>query len=71
VTGSIRFHEMLRHPGHTLLLWAAWESAWREALDVAEQLTGRLAGHLRAVAGTPLGNDTSDRRQMLTRVKPR
>jgi hypothetical protein len=53
VTGSIRFHEMLRHPGHTLLLWAASESAWRQALDVAEQLTGRLAGHLRAVVAVP------------------
>jgi hypothetical protein len=53
VTGPIRFHEALRHPGHTLLLWATSEPAWREALDVAEQLTGRLAGHLRAIVAVP------------------
>ena len=40
-------------PRRTLLLWATSEPAWREALDVAEQLTGRLAGHLRAIVAVP------------------
>ena len=53
VTGPIRFHETLRHTGHTLLLWATSEPAWREAMDVAEQLTGRLAGLLRAMVAVP------------------
>ena len=35
----------LWHPGHTLLLWASSESAWRAACD--------LAGHLRAIVAVP------------------
>jgi 2-polyprenyl-6-methoxyphenol hydroxylase-like FAD-dependent oxidoreductase len=53
VTGPTRFHENLRHPGHTLLLWATSEAAWRAACDLAGQLTDRLAGHLRAVVAVP------------------
>ncbi len=49
VAGPIRCHQLLRHTGHTLLLWATSESAWQRALEIAEELAGRLGDQLRTV----------------------
>lgn len=53
IAGPVRFHESLRHTGHTLLLWATSPSAWQAAVDLAESLTHRVAGDLRAVVAVP------------------
>lgn len=60
VTGPIRCHELFRHTGHTLLLWATSEAAWGEAMEVAEDVIARSAGRLRAVVVVPEGlSDTA------------
>ena len=53
IAGPVRFHESLRHTGHTLLLWATSPSAWQAAVDLSETLTRRVAGDLRAVVAVP------------------
>ena len=53
VAGAVRFHESLRHPDHTLLLWATSDGAWRRALELAVEVTDRLQGYLRAVVAVP------------------
>jgi 2-polyprenyl-6-methoxyphenol hydroxylase-like FAD-dependent oxidoreductase len=52
-TGPVRFHESLRHTGHTLLLWATAPSAWQIAADLVQSLTQRFAGDLRAIVAVP------------------
>jgi 2-polyprenyl-6-methoxyphenol hydroxylase-like FAD-dependent oxidoreductase len=53
VTGPIRCHELFRHTGHTLLLWATSEAAWSAAMDVAEQVLARSGGLVRAAVIVP------------------
>ncbi|WP_303624918.1 FAD-dependent oxidoreductase [Mycolicibacterium arenosum] len=53
VTGPLRFHETLRHTGHTLLLWATTEQLWRRAQDVAAQVSAATRGHVHAVIAVP------------------
>jgi 2-polyprenyl-6-methoxyphenol hydroxylase-like FAD-dependent oxidoreductase len=53
VTGPVRFHETLRHPGHTLLLWATGEARWRRAQDVAAAVAAGSGGHVHAVIAVP------------------
>jgi hypothetical protein len=53
VTGPIRCHELFRHTGHTLLLWATSEAAWSEAMDVAEDVLTRSCGRVRAAVLVP------------------
>lgn len=53
VTGPVRFHETLRHPGHTLLLWATTEAAWRQAQDVAAEVSATVSGHVLSVIAVP------------------
>lgn len=53
VTGPLRFHETLRHTGHTLLLWATTEPLWRRAQDVAAELSAKAGGHVHAVIAVP------------------
>lgn len=53
VTGPLRLHELFRHTGHTLLLWATSEPAWSEAMDVAEDVASRSAGRVRAAVLVP------------------
>jgi 2-polyprenyl-6-methoxyphenol hydroxylase-like FAD-dependent oxidoreductase len=53
VTGPVRLHELFRHTGHTLLLWATSEAAWSEAMDIAEDVLARSAGRVRAAVLVP------------------
>lgn len=53
VTGRLRFHETLRHTGHTLLLWATTEELWRRAQDVAAEVSAATRGHVHAVIAVP------------------
>ena len=53
VTGPVRFHETLRHTGHTLLLWATTAEVWRRAQDVAADVVERTRGHVHAVIAVP------------------
>lgn len=53
VTGPMRFHETLRHTGHTLLLWATSEETWRRAQDVAADVSAATRGLVRAVIAVP------------------
>ena len=51
IAGPTRFHELLRHPNHTLLLWAPCQEAWDQANDVAAD--ARWAGFVRVVIAVP------------------
>lgn len=53
MTGPIRCHQLFRHTGHTLLLWATSEASWSRAMDVAEDVLARSAGRLRAAVVVP------------------
>lgn len=59
VTGPVRFHETLRHTGHTLLLWAPTEESWRRAQDVAAQVSERTVGHAHSVIAVPTAFDAA------------
>ena len=43
----IRWHEMLRHPDHTLLLWVPDGAGHDAAVDVASEVEGRTGGRVR------------------------
>jgi 2-polyprenyl-6-methoxyphenol hydroxylase-like FAD-dependent oxidoreductase len=47
VSSPIRVHELFRHPGHTLLLWARDARALAAGRQLADEITQRLAGHVR------------------------
>ena len=47
VAYPIRWHELLRHTEHTLLLWAEDETAWSAAQDLAKQVGERSGGRVR------------------------
>lgn len=53
VTGPLRFHESLRHPGHTLLLWATSEDSWWRAQGVAAEVEAAAARHVEVVISVP------------------
>jgi 2-polyprenyl-6-methoxyphenol hydroxylase-like FAD-dependent oxidoreductase len=50
VAYAIRWQELLRHPDHTLLVWARDEAAWRAALGVIDEIgrrtRGKVKGHV-------------------------
>ncbi|MFE3291289.1 FAD-dependent monooxygenase [Rhodococcus sp. NPDC059234] len=52
-----RLHELLRHPGHTLLLWAQDEAAWTRQRDLAAAVEQRFGPQVRSyvlvAAGLP------------------
>jgi 2-polyprenyl-6-methoxyphenol hydroxylase-like FAD-dependent oxidoreductase len=47
VSSAIRLHELLRHPGHTLLLWARTPEALAACHRLAEETDQQIAGHIR------------------------
>jgi 2-polyprenyl-6-methoxyphenol hydroxylase-like FAD-dependent oxidoreductase len=53
IGGSVRLHELLRHTGHTLLVWAP-ENTWR-ALDFIDAVTARTGGRVRGYVVVPAG----------------
>ncbi|AXY53520.1 hypothetical protein YT1_4129 [Rhodococcus ruber] len=55
VASPLRLHELLRHPGHTVLLWAPTAQALQAQRELAERATDRFGDALRAyvlVAGS-------------------
>ncbi|QIX51595.1 FAD-dependent oxidoreductase [Rhodococcus sp. DMU1] len=59
VASPLRLHELLRHPGHTVLLWAPTVQALASQRELAERAADRFGDALRAYvlvagpAGTP------------------
>ncbi|MDN5762485.1 MAG: FAD-dependent monooxygenase, partial [Microlunatus sp.] len=53
LAGSLRWHEMLRHPLHTLLLWAAGPAAVSEAEALARRVADLAPGLVRAYIAVP------------------
>ena len=53
VLNPIRWHEFLRHPHHTLLLWAADAQAWAECLPTLAEVDRRGVGLVRSVIAVP------------------
>ena len=53
VLGPIRWHEFLRHPDHTLLLWAADDEAWAAGLSAVAEVDRRGGGLVRPVIAVP------------------
>jgi hypothetical protein len=49
----IRWHEFLRHPHHTLLLWAADAEAWAACLSTVADVDSRGGGLIRPVIAVP------------------
>ncbi|TQF66381.1 FAD-binding protein [Rhodococcus spelaei] len=47
-TFGTRLHELLRHPGHTLLLWATDQASWMRQRDVAAAVEERYGPEVRA-----------------------
>ena len=47
VAGAMRVHELLRHPGHTLLLWAHDADGLGRARALAAHVAGRFGGDVR------------------------
>lgn len=52
VAYPIRCHELLRHPGHTLLLWATSNAAFGRAHTIAAEVTRRVGGRVRSALDT-------------------
>ncbi|WKK09747.1 FAD-dependent monooxygenase [Rhodococcus ruber] len=48
VASPLRLHELLRHPGHTVLLWAPTAQALQAHRQLAERATDRFGDALRA-----------------------
>lgn len=59
VSYSIRWHELLRHPNYTLLLWAQDETRWATARDLADEVARRTRDlvrcHIVAAASATVG----------------
>jgi 2-polyprenyl-6-methoxyphenol hydroxylase-like FAD-dependent oxidoreductase len=53
VAYPIRWHEFLRHPDHTLLLWAADAGAWEACTYVVDEVDRRSGGLVRCVIAVP------------------
>jgi hypothetical protein len=53
VAYPIRWHEMLRHPGLTLLLWATDAGRWAEAKALADRVTVAAGGQVRCYLAVP------------------
>lgn len=58
-----RIHALLRHPGHTVILWAPDDGTAGDADDLAARLIARGAGALRAYVVTPAGVDGASGRR--------
>ena len=66
VSYPIRLHELLRHGGHTLLLWAGDVHAAESQRRLGDQVSGQLRGrvHCHLVVGAPVARaETAGPRQ--------
>jgi hypothetical protein len=59
--GSLRCHELFRHPGHTLLVWAASPDAVPAALELVDAVQRRTAAQVRGYVVTPGAGQCSGR----------
>ncbi|PTR31218.1 2-polyprenyl-6-methoxyphenol hydroxylase-like FAD-dependent oxidoreductase [Rhodococcus sp. OK519] len=59
VASPIRVHDLLRHPGHTLLLWAPTTSDIRPHSMIAESITDRYGPVVRPYVITPDASATA------------
>ncbi|MCK0092582.1 NAD(P)-binding protein [Rhodococcus sp. HNM0563] len=53
LAAPLRLHDLLRHPGHTVLLWAPTGPAVKESADLAEGIADRFGGLVRGYVLTP------------------
>ncbi len=60
VAQPIRFHELLRHTSHTLLLWAADADAWETCSTLASEVTERGGGLVRCAIAVAAGAELPD-----------
>jgi hypothetical protein len=67
VSYPIRVHDLLRHSGHTLLLWARHPDMVGRQLQLAEQLAQQLAAHLRCHVIVAAAADVVDASGLLFR----
>jgi hypothetical protein len=58
---SLRCHELFRHPGHTLLVWAASPDAVPAALELVDAVQRRTAAQVRGYVVTPGAGHCSGR----------
>jgi hypothetical protein len=52
---TLRCHELFRHPGHTLLVWAPSPDSVRQALEFVDSVQLRTGGHVRGYVVTSTG----------------
>jgi 2-polyprenyl-6-methoxyphenol hydroxylase-like FAD-dependent oxidoreductase len=56
----MRWHEFLRHPHHTLLVWAADAEAWAASGSILEEIERRTGGLVRCTIAVAPGADLAD-----------
>ncbi|WP_111766121.1 FAD-dependent monooxygenase [Nakamurella deserti] len=60
VGAAFRWHELMRHPGHTLLLWVPDADGHRAALDAATEIARATAGDVRSRVVVARGVEIDD-----------